>query len=276
MAALNYLKDSAELDGDSAGTFYHLAIAQALSREIDDAILSARAAVERQPAELRVWHLLALLLTARNDWDGAKAVLDLALLHADDDMDDPEESGTGQATPTIDGLPKANGIMTRDFALEAHPRPTGATVEGLGIPAIENVTPATVTPKRASQPPPPRVGMDSGAPLLPSTHVLPPSRSLLLVPGDIPLRTAADRFEASLQLRMTQLALTELVDGTDLAVLKWPEVFSFFSSRCPSGIGHTGSTQGSVIGGGGGSVIEKSVRTVSVSKYTDLGDRSSN
>ncbi|KAG9019248.1 hypothetical protein FRB90_004810 [Tulasnella sp. 427] len=229
IAALDRLQESVELDPHAAGTFYHLAIAQAETRDIAEAVLSARAAVEKNPAEIRSWHLLGLLLTAQGDWNGAKAVLDLGLAHADED--DVLEGEGGAITPTIDGLPLSNGLMVRDFALNDATTAEGS-IEGLGTSSASAAV--TPTPER----PDPLSETRARKSLLPTTLVLPPSETLLAPSPDTPESTTSDRFEASLQLRITQLALTEVVDGADLANLMWPEIFAFFSERCPSGIGH--------------------------------------
>ncbi|KAG8942346.1 hypothetical protein FRC04_003798 [Tulasnella sp. 424] len=229
LIALERLQESVKFDPHAAGTFYHLAIAQAETRDIPEAVLSARAAVEKNPSEIRSWHLLGLLLTAQGDWNGAKAVFELGLAHADED--EPSEGDEGMATPTIDGLPQSNGLETRDFALHGGAG-IGGTIEGLGSSATSALP--TPTPER----PNPLGEAIQAKYLLPTTLVLPPSQTLLAPPPDTPQRTALDRFEASLQLRITQLALTELVDGADLANLMWPEIFVFFSGRCPSGVRH--------------------------------------
>ncbi|KAG8935289.1 hypothetical protein FRC01_003040 [Tulasnella sp. 417] len=230
LTALERLQDSVRLDPNAAGTFYHLAIAQAETRDIPEAVLSARAAVEKNPAEIRSWHLLGLLLTAQGDWNGAKAVFELGLAHADDSG--PSEGDGGAATPTIDGLPQSEGLLAKDFASKGGDG-TSQPIEGLGSPGASALT--TPTPERPNP-------FSEASPiysLLPTTLTLPPSQTLLAPPPDTPRRTTSDRFEASLQLRITQLALTELVDGSDLANLMWPEIFAFFSDRCPSGIGHS-------------------------------------
>ncbi|KAG9047132.1 hypothetical protein FS837_002963 [Tulasnella sp. UAMH 9824] len=230
LTALERLQESVKLDPNAAGTFYHLAIAQAETRDIPEAVLSARAAVEKNPAEIRSWHLLGLLLTAQGDWNGAKAVFELGLAHADDPG--PSEGDGGTATPTIDGLPQSGGLLAKDFALKGGDG-TGEVIEGLGTSAASAL--ATPTPER----PNPFPEASPAKTLLPTTLILPPSKTLLAPPPDTPRPTTSDKFEASLQLRITQLALTELVDGSDMSNLMWPEIFAFFSDRCPSGIGHS-------------------------------------
>ncbi|KAG8896450.1 hypothetical protein FRB99_008885 [Tulasnella sp. 403] len=256
VAALEHLKRASTVDPESAGTFYHLAVVQAMSRDIDEAILSARTAVEKNPSEINAWHLLGLLLSAQGDWSGAQAVLELGLSHAEEaDVDD--EQVNGSATPTIDGLPVPQGGLVRDFAYGGSQDPA-PPVEGLLSPTslAGSMTPTPNTP--IPNPPQP-----SAEPLLPTTLVLPAAHTLQSPEPDIPRRTNADRFEASLQLRMTQLALTELTEGADVATLKWPEIFAFFSEKAPSGMGqgHPLSNGNTYTGGGTTTGTNPSIRS---------------
>lgn len=206
--------------------------------------------MEKYPSEIRAWHLLGLLLSAQGDWHGAQAVLELGLAHADD-QDDDEEPPEVNGDATIDGLPRPDGVLVRDFA------PNGgepSAVDGL-TNGDGTTTPTPATPIPRSDPLPPL-----SEPLLPTTLLLPPSYTLLAPIPDIPRSTSQDRFEASLQLRMTQLSLTELVEGADTANQKWPEVFLFFSEGCPSGIGHAQQSNGNGHSTGPASTINPSIR----------------
>jgi hypothetical protein len=69
-------------------------------------------------------------------------------------------------------------------------------------------------------------------PLLARDSVEVPESSTLLQPvPDHSLPSRRDLFEQSLQLRMTQLALTEYVEGPEGAVDKWLEVFKWVSEQ---------------------------------------------
>ncbi|KDQ07095.1 hypothetical protein BOTBODRAFT_192620 [Botryobasidium botryosum FD-172 SS1] len=74
----------------------------------------------------------------------------------------------------------------------------------------------------------------SEVPLMPEDRILPPSSTLHLPPSDIPPPTAAEKFEISLQLRITQLTLMELAEGAEIASHRWPELFSYFSEHSTS------------------------------------------
>ncbi|CCA68642.1 hypothetical protein PIIN_02507 [Serendipita indica DSM 11827] len=61
-------------------------------------------------------------------------------------------------------------------------------------------------------------------------HCPTPSK-MLLPPLDHPQPSKEDLFEHGLQLRMTLLSLIELVDGAEVASVKWVEVFAWFAER---------------------------------------------
>jgi hypothetical protein len=208
---------SSELDPASASTAYHLSVAQTCTRDIDAAILSARHAVELNPKEIRAWHLLGLLLTAKEDWQGAQTVLELGVESAEDEGYDTMTAHDEGATTRNES--PANGILSHDYA-EGSPSP--------------NRVNGSHTPDPRS--PSPKVNRDIVPTLLPpsTTHLLPSSTLLLPIP-DIHQPPIAERFDQSIQIRLTQLAITELVEGTDSANLKWPSLFTFFSEKCPSG-----------------------------------------
>lgn len=68
--------------------------------------------------------------------------------------------------------------------------------------------------------------------LLPvSTTRVPVPTSMLLPLPDHPPPSKHERFEHALQLRMTLVALVELMDGRDSAAQKWVDVFAWFAER---------------------------------------------
>ena len=64
--------------------------------------------------------------------------------------------------------------------------------------------------------------------------VIPPSATLLHSLGDRPRPSRQESFEYALQMRMTQLALTEFVEGAEGVGEKWLEVFHWFREQRPS------------------------------------------
>jgi len=65
----------------------------------------------------------------------------------------------------------------------------------------------------------------------PSLTQLPPASDLLKPLADHPPATPREQFDYALQLRMTQLALTELVEGPESVEPYWLEVFDWYSQR---------------------------------------------
>ncbi|KAI0052228.1 TPR-like protein [Auriscalpium vulgare] len=202
----------------SASAYYHLALALYRPipiRDLDGAIANARLAVESEPNEIRYWHVLGLLLVASEDWRGAREVLEVGAA-----LDDQQWAGLVQQ----DFSPSAaNGDLPDSSTLSAH-----AAGEVIAIdfatahdsePSESASIPTTVRPKD----PPLLLDEDVTA--------LPEAASLFLPLPDHPPPTQTEKFEHALQLRMTQLALTELMEGPEGAGEQWIEVFGWFADR---------------------------------------------
>jgi hypothetical protein len=71
-----------------------------------------------------------------------------------------------------------------------------------------------------------------------ATHI-PAAASLLMPTPDHDLPSKQDVFEYALQLRMTQAALTEVVEGAEGAELKWVNIFSWHAEKRGAGGGGT-------------------------------------
>ncbi|TBU45371.1 hypothetical protein BD309DRAFT_890639 [Dichomitus squalens] len=192
---------------------HHLALAYTrpgASQDLQEAIVHARAAVEGDSSEPRHWHLLGLLLTATGNWRAAKEVLEMGVSASDADLVDDEPDSV-----SANGDAAANGVQAYDFAYPPSPMTNGQTVTD-----------------EAEAPSPPRQPvrlLDKDA-----TEV-PLSSSLLQPFVDRSAPTRQDAFEQALQLRMTQLTLTEFVEGPEGTGDKWVEVFQWFSERRPVG-----------------------------------------
>ncbi|TFY78584.1 hypothetical protein EWM64_g5428 [Hericium alpestre] len=239
-AAMALLERSIETN-PTASVYYHLALAYYRpipGRDLDRAIQNARCAVEIEPKEVRYWHLLGLLLFASEDWSGAKGVLEVGC--AIDEQywsgQTPEDKGTETPTePTGNGdrlhpdsaigRIVADGIATRDFGM------TDSSIQA----QTEEILSST------SRPPTPL----QGGPLLdPSADDVPPAATLLGPLPDHPNPNRPERFEHALQLRMSQLALTELLEGPEGAGEKWVEVFGWFAEK--KGLGKDASQRTSM------------------------------
>jgi hypothetical protein len=204
-ASLSTLKESLALH-PTPSTHFHLALALARpgpSRDLLKAVACAREAVEEDPKEMRYWHLLGLLLAATEDWKGAKAILELGAEVSDGDETDASEEQAGENVPG--DIPNGNAIkeeVTNGGDLHGCPSETLLASDSLQLP-----TAATLQRPVPDYPPP----------------------------------TRHERFEHALQLRLTQLALIEHVDGPENAGDKWVEVFSWVAAR--KGLGEESAHQ---------------------------------
>lgn len=195
-ASLTALTESLALHSVPS-THFHLALALARpgpSRDLAAAVASAREAVEGDPKEIRHWHLLGLLLAATEDWKTARGVLQAGADIGDRDEPDGSEDATAGAGGIVDDHPNGHAV------------PKG--VNG---------------------------GCDSHTSLgylLPESALRLPHGATLQRPvPDYPPPTQHEQFEHALQLRLTQLALIEHVDGPENAGNKWVEVFSWVAER---------------------------------------------
>ncbi|TFY69955.1 hypothetical protein EVG20_g2925 [Dentipellis fragilis] len=237
-AALTHFQSSIDAS-PSAAAHYHLALAYYRpipKRNLTRALVHARSAVELEPSEIRYWHVLGLLLVAEEDWAGARGVLEVGA--AIDEQfwsgESPEQkaapvtitvNGDG-TTDTINGnsISDAHGETARhtdcggDERQRTYARHRGRHGERLrerrhagGYRAVDGCADGRC------------IQLDSTA-----AHA---TSSLLEPLPDHPRPTRPERFEQALQLRMTQLALTELVEGPEGAGEKWIEVFEWFAQR---------------------------------------------
>ncbi|KAG8215730.1 hypothetical protein J3R82DRAFT_7623 [Butyriboletus roseoflavus] len=193
---------------------HQLALALALpgpSQNLEDAIASARAAVEGAPNEIRHWHLLGLLLTAQGEWVKAREVLEIGAAIDDSPSETDESPSDTEAGPEkSEKNAPSEGIATRDFetekgAIDVHSHDGNSGVAN-GTSVHEMI-------------------------LDPDATTIPPSATLLHVLADHPVPTPQDAFEYALQLRLTQMALTEHVDGPEGAETKWVDVFGWIAER---------------------------------------------
>ncbi|KAF7361444.1 hypothetical protein MSAN_01177500 [Mycena sanguinolenta] len=185
---------------------YHLALSFARSGaayDLEQAILNAGLAVEGDPKEIRYWHLIGLLLAASEQWKAAEEIL---------------EQGAELVEPAQEDEHLVNGGGNNPELLT-----DGRPIDGL--PVADSVHPVL---KRASTAPP----MPAPIFLLDDPQQsLPPSEDLLLPVADHPAPSRQQLFEYSLQLRMTQAALIEHVEGAEGAEGKWLEVFAWIAER---------------------------------------------
>ncbi|KAJ7688974.1 hypothetical protein B0H17DRAFT_1067381 [Mycena rosella] len=187
--------------------YYHLALSFARSgpaHDLEQATLNAGLAVEGDSKEIRYWHLIGLLLAASEQWKAAEEILAQGAEIGESPQEDELANGNGNPE-----LLMANG--------------NGRAIDGL--PVADAAHPAM---KRASIPP------EAPAPLflLDTAELgMPPAADLLLPVADHAAPSRQEVFEYSLQLRMTQVALIEHVEGAEGAAEKWLEVFQWIAER---------------------------------------------
>lgn len=158
------------------------------------------------PKEVRHWHLLALLAAKRGEWKKAQGVLQAAL----EIVEDTELRFRSEELTT-------NGVVSRDFGIENGDRtPTASTphpedYEANGLAEGHGRSPSVL--------------------IDPASQSLPPAESLLKPVPDHPPPTHRQLFEHILQLRMTEIAITELIEGPESVEACWLEVFEWYSQR---------------------------------------------
>ncbi|KIJ67164.1 hypothetical protein HYDPIDRAFT_25637 [Hydnomerulius pinastri MD-312] len=180
------------------------------AQNLEEAVSSASAAVEGEPNEIRHWHLLALLLTAEGQWEKAKGVLEVGVGIGEIPLDDEEPSDADITQEKSEPEPRTNGVEARDFEVEKG-RANGSASNGNG-----HVADGTSVHEMV---------------LDPDAVAIPPSATLLRPLPDHPSPSPRDVFEYALQLRLTQMALTEHVEGPEGAEGKWVDVYGWISER---------------------------------------------
>lgn len=158
--------------------------------------------MEADPKEIRYWHLLGLLLTAQERWKEAAEILERGAeldKEASGELEDEDDEGGADSGEEL--LIAANQSSTIESPslrpVKAKLFPACGTVYALGK------TETTI---------PPASGL-----LRSMLEKNPPSKK--------------DVYEYSLQLRMTQVALAEVVNGPEGAEEKWVDVFSWIAGK---------------------------------------------
>ncbi|KAF9005198.1 hypothetical protein BDQ17DRAFT_1354012 [Cyathus striatus] len=191
-----HLKRAVELDATHDAHF-HLALSYSRpgdQHDLDKAIQHAGLACEGDPKDVRYWHLLGLLFSAKEKWEEAREVFEMGA-EMDEEEEEEEEEVNGE-------------VKTADYA-------TGET--GVkGTTPNGNATPNGTIPVYT---------------LPPDANSIPPASALLKSILDKCPLSKEDRFEAALQLRMSQVALAEVMEGPEGAEERWVEVFGWVAER---------------------------------------------
>ena len=190
----------------SSQAFYHLAYCLAEARQIESAITAIRTCLELDQQNVQAWHLLALLLSASKDWEGAAKACEAGVgIWEDDEENDAAES---EESPT--GNPDENEptVGTKDFA-----SPT-----------------ATVT--LPTEP-------TSAAPIILRSGAIRSPASLSATPP-----TRSKKLENVIRLRITYKTIIEKTQGAEPAMEEAENLFAFFSARSGSGRSNFGYRRG--------------------------------
>jgi len=209
--------------------YYHLALSftrPGPSQDLEQAIVNAGSAVEGDPKEIRYWHLLGLLLAATEQWKAAEEILEQGAAIGEASATDGEfetvnDNGSTETETQTLTSPMANGVSgglhAKDFSSangNAH-AVDRVSHEGSEAPGLESS-------------PSPQYLLERDA-------ALPPSSDLLRQTPDHPPPSRQEMFEYALQLRMTQVALTECVEGAEGAGDKWVTTFSWVHAKRDTG-----------------------------------------
>jgi len=192
--------------------YYHLSLSFARTgqlQDLDQAITNLESALESEPGEIRYWHALGLFLAAIEQWKAAIGALE-------------QGSGIGEgdlADETIEN--------TADHGSSPTDREKGEVqVQALTL-SVPNCDTLEKDGGKLDQV---RVLLDLNA------EAIAPSESLLRPLLDHPPPSRQELFEHALQLRMTQVAVAELVEGPEGAVDRWVEVFSWIAEKRGVGV----------------------------------------
>lgn len=163
--------------------------------------------MEADPKEIRYWHFLGLLLTAQEKWKEAAEILERGA-ELDKEVSgelehDEEEDGRSEGEGEDGYVTVEHGKTTTQIDKSPLPPPAESKTH---VHGPEYVLEATAT-------------------------VIPPASGLLRSMLEKNPPSKKDVYEYSLQLRMTQAALTEVVDGPEGAESKWVEVFSWIAEK---------------------------------------------
>lgn len=193
--------------------YFHAALALSRhipERNLEKAIEYCRLAVETASNDVRHWHLLALLEAKLGEWNKSRALLETAIGIAENVEERVREEEMHE-----------EGLISRDYGRqEGHQEILHASINpSNGSTAMTNGH-AKVT------------DTSSWSTLIdPDARCLPLAADLLQPSPDHPKPSHRDLFEHALQLHMTHLTLTELIEGPESAEACWPEVFEWYSQR---------------------------------------------
>lgn len=237
--AIDHLKLATTLSSKSPFSFYHLAYCLGEAREIEKGVAAVQTALELDQQNVQAWHLLALLLSASKDWEGAAKACEAGIRVWEEDEEDSAEEieESGLSGNPSDGEPN---VGSKDFA-SARP----AT-----LPA-ENTPSAPLVLRSGSI----------------RTHQ----------PFTPPAPTRSKKLENVIRLRITHKVIIEQTLGPETAMEEAEELFAFFSNRSGNNRANFGYRKGlsQGLGESMASVRDLGGSYVSVADLQHTGPRSS-
>ena len=213
-------RSSLEAYPTALGYFYlalSLARAGAL-QDLQQAIIYAGQAVENDPGEVRYWHLLGILLTAAEQWKAAAEILERGAALNEIETSEPDGGIAGVDQNADQNSYPGSPVWTKDYT-----SPFASGDASSSVTSTTRPDDATVTPIQPDK--------DEVYVLERNVQQMPPSSSLLGSITDQCWPSALEVFEYSLQLRLTQVAVVEAVEGAEGAEQKWVEVFTWISAK---------------------------------------------
>jgi hypothetical protein len=199
------------------------------SQDFNCAITHLRAALEAEPGEIRFWHALGLLLAATEQWDAARGALEQGAEFGESDRgnEDEEETPGRPLSPELPPTPQQQErVLARYFPIEDPVRTNGsADTDHTHMPEPERPDGDHDTTGLSSTVVPAVFLIDN------QVRRIPPGETLLRPLLDHPRASRLELLEHALQLRMTQVAVAEYVEGAEGAVGKWVEVFTWVADQ---------------------------------------------
>lgn len=139
--ALKHLLQASVLLPSSARTFFVLAHAQVVCRQVDEATVAIQSALELDPGMVEGWHLLALILTAKGKWAEAAEIVEVGIdtWEEEDEDDLADIDGTDSLVARRDYADEKQGVQNvPDVA-------SGPILPGGRLPVVKSFFPRTIS-----------------------------------------------------------------------------------------------------------------------------------
>ncbi|KAJ4498877.1 kinesin motor domain-containing protein [Lentinula lateritia] len=208
----------------TASANYHIALSEVLHEQnLENATLHVATAAESEPSEIRYWHVIGLLSAKMEQWEAAHRALQTgtALGEVSDFAQNAEDLTNTQSTTKL-SVPSQGTAKVNDHPPRA--------IEGLP-PSDPSHSICQILSPSNKEDVPPMYAPGSNTTSSSQTQSLPPSSELLQAVADHPEPSSHEKFEYALQLRMTQVAALEYVEGAEGAAKKLLKVFQWIAEK---------------------------------------------